>query len=159
MYYQEELNAVIRDKSIPDHGIPFTEGIEQIGANETAHFTSEAFKETFGFGMEAFADTFPYGWSSLAEYWTKEHPEYAPTGIVAMGENSSALQSSRGVRRFIKFPSVEASWMSVAKEIEIKGRFGAWFNNKESDEDTYEVVLNSIVPRLTRAIVSEDGTK
>ena len=90
----------------------------------------------------------------LSKFWN-DNPKYAPNGVFKMIENTSELQVSRGERKFITFPTLVASMMTVAKDIELVGRFGAWFNNLEKDQTRYEQTLNSIIPHYTNEILTE----
>lgn len=137
-----------------NHSETFVKGIEQLFRNETRHFKSSLFLETYGAGMEATVNSFPYGWNRLSKFWN-ENPNYAPNGVFKMIENTSELQVSRGERKFITFPNLTASMMTVAKDIELIGHFGAWFNNIEKDQIVYEQTLNSIIPHYTIEILKE----
>jgi len=118
--------------------------LEALFRNETAHFKSTNYVITFSPGMEATVDFMPYGWSSLAPFW-KEHPEYAPVGIHKQVENNSRMMASRGERRFIKFPSVEAGMMTVAYRLSLKGwDTGAWASNDKAAQDKYRAYLLGI---------------
>lgn len=136
------------------HTPAFMKGIEQLIRNETDHFKSLAFLETYGAGMEAFSEVFDYGWNKAKGFWNK-NPQYAPIGIIHMNENTSDLQVSRGQRKFIKFPNMLASIMTIIAVIEIDGRFGNWFNNNDFDETKYEQELNDIIPRYINQILAE----
>ena len=158
MDIQKETKEGFREarKYIPSDN--FLIGVEQLGRNETDHFKSGLYALTYGFGMESFKPLFDYGWDKALAFWTN-NPQHAPIGIVPMTENSSALQSSRGVRQFLKFPSILSSILTVAAIIEVDGRFGNWFNNRDCDETTYEQELNSIIPHFMNEIIAEDGAR
>ncbi len=136
------------------HSVAFVKGIEQLFRNETRHFQSSAFLQTFGAGMEATVPEFPYGWHRLEKFWL-DNRNYQPIGVFKMVENTSELQVSRGSRVFVKFPDLTSSMMTVAKNVELLGSFGAWFNNLEKDRTAYEQTLNSIIPRYTNEILTE----
>lgn len=121
--------------------------VEKIFRNETKHFKSDNFLMTYGAGMEAFSDNFPYGWSSAKVFW-QNNLDYLPEGIHLQKENSSALLKSRGVRKFIIFPSVEASVMTVAYIINKRnGNGGAWFSTDAVAQRKYNEYLKGIMPR------------
>lgn len=129
--------------------------VEQIYRNETGHFKSGNFIKTLSPGMEAFSETEPYGWSSLKDFWEK-NKNYAPTGIFKQVENSSGMLESRGERKFIVFPTIEASMMSVAFVIMSRGGDGgAWFSiSDQAQRDKYNNYLAQINPRLVNANIS-----
>lgn len=152
-----ELEKIVKDslrKLMKVHSVDFVRGIEQLFRNETRHFESPMFPITWGAGMEAFTPEFPYGWTRLNIFWL-DNKEFQPVGTHKEVENSSELQTSRGVRTFIVFQNLTASMMSVAKDIELIGGFGNWFDNVKADQAQYEQTLNSIVPRFTNEILAE----
>jgi len=152
-----ELEKTIKDslkELMKVHSIEFVKGIEQLFRNETGHFKSSLFPITWGAGMEAFAPEFPYGWTRLNIFWL-DNKDYQPIGIHKMIENTSELQQSRGERKFIVFENLTASMMSVAKDIELIGGFGAWFDNNKADQTAYEQTLNSIIPHYCNEIILE----
>ena len=118
--------------------------VESLFRNETKHFTSGNFLKCFCPGMEATIESFPYGWSSLSNFW-KMHPEYAPIGIYKQVENTSGLLKSRGERKFIQFPNLDASMITVAERLKAKGGdTGAWFSNDPSKQKLYREYLLKI---------------
>lgn len=118
--------------------------IESLFRNETRHFASGNFLKTFSPGMEATIETFPYGWSSLSIFW-KLHPECAPIGIHKQVENTSGLLKSRGERKFICFPNLDAAMITVAERIKAKGGdTGAWFSNDPISQKKYREYLLKI---------------
>ncbi len=135
-----------------DYGKPLAITIERLFRNETAHFKSGGFKQSLSPGMEAVKNTMPYGWSTLEPYWTKEK-SYAPIALINQVENNSAMSKSLGVKTFIKFPTIEASMMSVAYLIHARGGDGGrWFSNQESEQgkalrEKYNLILTQIIPR------------
>lgn len=136
------------------YGIPFGKKIECLFRNETAHFTSSNFGKTLSPGMEVaqvnnkWIDKIPYGWGSMLGYWS-EFPNYAPSGTFDQVENTSALLNSRGVRRFIVFPNIEASMMSVAHLISSRGGDpGTWFSTNVTSQQKYDAILNTIIPHF-----------
>jgi len=151
MKEEDLLNAfkLIVDK----FGWQFASIIEQVFRNETNHFKSSNFLKTFSAGMEAFSDVEPYGWSSAKQYW-RDNKAYAPVGIYKQVENSSAILDSRGVRRFIQFASLEASLMTVAHIINIRGgNGGSWFSvTDKAAQAKYNAALNQIIPRFVNQL-------
>ncbi len=133
------------------YGKPFAARLEQLFRNETRHFTSGNFIRTLSPGMEATAAVLPFGWNSLAQFW-KENPQYAPTSLFSQVDNNSALSGSTGMQHFLVFPNILASMMSVAKKIEINGGdAGTWFDNVKADQQHYDAVLDTIIPRFVNA--------
>lgn len=129
---EKEIIAAIT-KVNEAYGKPAAIKVEALFRNETRHFKSGNYAATFSPGMEAVkkpdgsALPYPYGWTSLREFWD-QNPQYKPTGIHLQVENDSGQAKSRGERAFIKFPSVEAAFMTVAKRLQMKGwDTGAWF--------------------------------
>ena len=93
---------------------------------------------------------YPYGWNSLEPFWDT-HPQYQPIGTFAQAENTSALAKKRGVRTFIQFDTIEASMMTVAELIKIRGgNFGRWFASQDHPEkiQAYNHELDKIKVRL-----------
>ena len=131
------------------YGKDFAQRLEKLYRNETAHFKSGNFAITHAPGMEAFGNDTPYGWIQLTEYW-KINPQYAPTHLHSQIENTSALATaSKKPKRFLVFPSVEASMMSVSYLIKLRGsNFGTWFSKNPKAIADYNLILNSIKPRL-----------
>lgn len=126
--------------------------VEALFRNETKHFKSGNFLKCFSPGMEATVDFMPYGWSSLAPYW-KEHSEYAPIGIHKQVENDSAMMKSRGERRFIMFPNLEAAMMTVAKRLDLKGGdTGSWASNNPDSQKKYREYLLKIKTHLANSL-------
>jgi len=126
--------------------------IEALFRNETKHFTSGNFLICYSPGMEATKDVMPYGWTSLAKFW-KDKPEYAPIGIHKQVENSSRMMASRGERRFIKFPSLEAAMMTVAKRLSDKAWYtGAWASNNVDSQKKYADYLLKIKTPLSNSL-------
>jgi len=126
--------------------------VEQIFRNETEHFKSREFQVSLSPGMEALALTSPYGWGSFAPFW-KANPLYAPVGVHKQVENDSLMSKSRGERTFVQFPSIEASVMSVAFVINLRGGVGgAWFTVTDlKAQKVYTDALNKIIPRFVNA--------
>ncbi len=147
---QDIINALIVVAKKYGKGLAST--IERIFRNETAHFKSGGFLKTLSPGMEAFADSFPYGWSTPAKFW-EESPTYSPKGLEIERENSSAMLKSRGDRKFIVFPTIEASMMTVAYIIHTRGgNGGAWFSvSNEEAQKKYNAILSGIIPRFVNA--------
>lgn len=129
--------------------------VEQIFRTETTHFKSRGFTITLSPGMEAFTKKQPYGWVVAEQFW-KDNKQYAPVGIHNQVENTSALAKSRGVRSFIKFPSIEAAFMTVAFIIYARGGDGgAWFSiNDKVFRKKYNDFLETIRPRFVIKIQS-----
>lgn len=134
------------------YGVVFTKTIEQLFRNETRHFKSGNFAVTFAPGMEAFADTSPYGWTSAKPFW-ESNKNYAPTGIFKQIENNSALAKSIGEKRFIIFPSIEASMMTTAFIIFSRGGAGGtWFSKEKTGIEKYNAELKKIIPRFANTL-------
>lgn len=156
--FKEALLYALKNGHTPD----FMKGIEQLFRNETSHFKSSNFAVTRSAGMEVaktssgFVPSLPYGWTSLEQWW-EDNKDYCPSSTYDQIDNGSELSASRGMRRFIVFPTMIASVMTVCKVIENKGRFGAWFNHNEADEIAYEQTLNSITPRLMNEILEQNA--
>lgn len=133
------------------YGLAHAKRLEQLFRNETSHFKSGNFLKTLSAGMEVGAKViYPYGWSSLVDFW-ENNPQYKPTGTYSQAENTSALAQKRGVRTFIKFGSVEASMMTVAHLIKLRGgRFGSWFSTKADQQLKYEHELDNIKVRIVK---------
>jgi hypothetical protein len=146
---QDIINGLTKVQEVYGHA--FARRIEQLFRNETAHFKSGNFLKTFSPGMEIGGITeFPYGWGSLKTFW-EANPQYKPSGTFAQAENTSALAKKRGVRTFIKFPTVEASMMTVAHLIKIRGgNAGSWFSKNAVQQKKYNEELDKIVPRILK---------
>lgn len=128
---KEIIAAIAKVKGL--YGKPSSIKVEAVFRNETRHFKSGNFAKTYSPGMEAVKRPdgsvlpYPYGWTSLRTFWD-ENPQYKPTGLYMQVENDSGQAKSRGERAFIKFPSVEAAFITVAKRLQMKGwDTGAWF--------------------------------
>lgn len=131
------------------YGIENAKKLESLYRNETKHFKSGNFLICYSPGMEATKEEMPYGWTSLAEFW-KTNPQYAPIGIHKQVENDSAMLKSRGERKFIKFPSVEAAMITVAKRLSDKNWYtGAWASNNVDAQKKYADYLLKIKTSFT----------
>lgn len=128
--------------------------VERIYRNETRHFQSGNFLKTFSPGMEVGkAKVFPFGWPSLADFW-KKNTFYAPSGTFDQEENNSRMMASRGVRTFIKFPTVKAGMMTLAELLRIRnGNAGAWFSHDVTQQQKYADYLKGIVPRFVNNFI------
>ena len=133
---------------------PLAIQVEELTRNETSHFKSEGWVNNLCPGMEAFKEFQPYGWNIVDEFW-KDNPQYAPVKVVDEVENNSAMLNSRGLRHFIKFPTVEAAFMTVAFIINSRGGDGgSWFSiNDDAARKKYNDNLKLIVPRFVNSIV------
>jgi len=145
---QKIIAALTKVKEI--YGKPASIKLEALFRNETRHFKSTNFADTFSPGMEAVKLPngsilpYPYGWTSLREFWDK-NPEYKPTGLHLQVENTSRAAKSRGERAFIKFPSIEAAFMTVAYRLQNKGwNTGAWFSTDPVKQKDYSDYLLKI---------------
>jgi hypothetical protein len=149
MIEKEIESALNKVKEV--YGVNYAKRLEQLFRNETAHFKSGNFLKTLSPGMEVGAKViYPYGWSSLFEFW-ENNPQYKPTGTHSQAENTSALAKKRGVRTFIKFGSVEASMMTVAHLIKLRGgNFGAWFSKNAVQQLAYNHELDKIKVRIVK---------
>jgi len=129
--------------------------VEQVFRNETKHFKSGGFIETLSPGMEAFKEFQPYGWFVVDKFW-KENPNYAPAGIIIKKENSSGMMESRGDRRFLKFPNLEASFMTVAYILNSRGGDGgSWFSVTDATQrKKYNDFLKQIKPRFVNQLIN-----
>ena len=126
--------------------------VESLFRNETKHFKSGNFLICFSPGMEATVETMPYGWSSLSSFW-KQHPEYAPIGIYKQFENDSLMMKSRGERKFIKFPNLDAAMITVAERLKAKGGdTGAWASNDPTAQKKYREYLLKIKTPLANSL-------
>lgn len=134
--------------------------VEALFRNETRHFKSGNYAVTLSPGMEAVkrpdgsALPYPYGWTSLRKFWD-ENPQYKPTGLHLQVENDSGQAKSRGERAFIKFPSVEAGFMTVAKRLQDNGwDTGTWFANSNHPEKqaSYREYLTKIKTPYANAL-------
>lgn len=138
------------------YGKPFAARIEQLYRNETTHFKSGNFLITLSPGMQALpnANNLPYGWASLANFWAL-FPQYAPTGLHLEKDNDSKLSKSTGFQRFLIYPDMEASMMTVAKLIHLRGDdAGTWFSNNPASEKLYDKELDHIIPRFVNANIN-----
>jgi hypothetical protein len=151
MIEKEIESALNKVKEV--YGVNHAKRLEQLFRNETAHFKSGNFLKTLSAGMEVGAKViYPYGWSSLFEFW-ENNPQYKPTGTHSQAENTSALAKKRGVRTFIKFGSVEASMMTVAHLIKLRGgNFGRWFATQDHPDkiQAYNDELDKIKVRIVK---------
>ena len=145
---QEIISALKKVKYL--YGKPAAIKVEALFRNETAHFKSGNFAITFSPGMEAVklpngsVLPYPYGWTSLKEFW-ENNPNYKPIGLHMQVENSSRALKSRGERAFIKFASIESSFMTVAYRLQKKGwNTGAWFSNDKTKQKNYSDYLLKI---------------
>lgn len=137
-------------KKVKDiYGLGLAKTIECLFRNETAHFKSGNFLITLSPGMQATQDHPPFGWSSLAAFWS-ENPSCAPTGIHIQNENTSALAKASGPQKFMTFPDIMASVVSVAELIHIRGgNAGTWFSLTDKIlQDKYNTELSKIIPRF-----------
>ena len=144
---EQNLKGLLKVQEL--YGKDFAQRLEKLYRNETAHFKSGNFAITHAPGMEAFGDTLPYGWVQLSDYW-RMFPQYAPTHLHSQVENTSALaKASKNPKRFLVFPSVEASMMSVSYLIKLRSsNFGTWFSRNPTQIANYNKVLDTIKPRL-----------
>lgn len=148
---QDIINALI--KVAAKYGNPFAARLEQLFRNETAHFKSDQFIICLSPGMQAVTNELPYGWTGLADFW-KLYSGYAPTGIHIENENTSALAKASGAQKFMIFPTIEASMMSVAFNIKLHdNNFGAWFSTNPDLQKKYVAILDTIIPRFVNANV------
>lgn len=145
----EILQGLTKVKEV--YGLAHAQRLEQLFRNETSHFKSGNFLICLSPGMEVGSKTvFPYGWGSLESFWNT-NPHYKPIGVHSQAENTSALAQKRGVRTFIKFGSIEASMMTVAHLIKIRGgNFGAWFSKNTVQQLAYNRELDKIKVRLIK---------
>ncbi len=157
---QLPITKMINDQQIIDgfkiviafFGKPLAARIEQLFRNETKHFKSGNFLITLSPGMQATQNEYPFGWSSLAPFWT-ENPNYKPTGIHVQKENDSALAKASGAQKFMIFPSIEASLMTIAKLIHLRhDDAGTWFSNDPSKQQLYDKELDHIIPKFVNSI-------
>lgn len=126
--------------------------VESLFRNETKHFKSSNFLICYSPGMEATVEMYPYGWSSLKPFWDK-NPQYKPLGIYKQVENSSGLLKSRGERKFIKFPDLDAAMLTVAERLKNKGwDTGAWFSNDSESQRKYREYLLKIKTPLANSL-------
>ncbi len=142
-------------KSISEYGKSYTCTLESLFRNETAHFQSTQWLNCYSPGMEMTKGTDKpcYGWSQLDVFWTETKPEYAPIGIWSAVDNDSALIKSTGLQGFLKFPSVEAGILSVAKLISLRdGNFGSWFSTQQEYQNQYSAILKTIIPRFCNVL-------
>ncbi len=147
---QTILESLIKVKEI--YGKENAVKIEALFRNETRHFKSGNFAICFSPGMEATIESYPYGWSSLKPFWDK-NTNYKPTGIHKQIENTSGLLASRGERKFIKFPSLEAAMLTVAFRLNNKGwNTGAWFSNDPESQTKYREYLLKIKTPLSNSL-------
>ena len=150
MITELEIKAAL-EKVSSVYGLNHAKRLEQLYRNETSHFKSGNFKVTLSAGMEVGSKTeYPYGWNSLKPFWDS-NPQYAPIGTFSQAENTSALAKKRGVRTFIQFGSIEASMMTVAELIKLRGgNFGRWFASQDLPDkiQAYNNELDKIKVRL-----------
>lgn len=146
----EIKNSLIKVKNI--YGKDNAIKVEALFRNETKHFKSGNFQICFSPGMEATVENYPYGWSSLKPFWESK-PEYKPIGIHEQIENSSGLLASRGERKFIKFPTLEAAMLTVAFRLNNKGwNTGAWFSNNPESQKKYSDYLLRIKTPIANSL-------
>ena len=126
-------------------GADFARQIERIFRLETAHFTSEQFKEGNSPGMRAFKTTYPYGWESLDEFAKANSIDGRKFGIgrtfVVRGKNY----------RYVTFPDFKTSLNFVAWFIRNKrgGIPEKWNSLDPKAAADYKTKLNQIIPRYT----------
>jgi hypothetical protein len=128
---------------------------ERIFDMETSHLTSFQFMQTWSPGMEVNPnnpDPPYYGWDSIIPFW-KANPQYAPVGTYTMTESKGILNNGGKVKTFIKFPSLEASVMTICYKMQNNGNNpGAWYSSDPALQEKYTATLNQIIPRITNEI-------
>jgi hypothetical protein len=125
------------------------ENMERIFRLETAHFTSGQFKGTYSPGMEKFYDKYPYGWNTIAKIIWNVAPKYKPIGLQTFTENRTGIKKT-----FIKFPSVEASVMTVCAFLQyFNNNPGRWFSLDKNKQDKYNESINKINPEISNELV------
>ena len=146
---ETEIKAALL-KVCETYGKLFAARLEQLYRNETRHFTSGNFLKTLSPGMQATSKSLPYGWKSLEQFWIA-NPHFAPTGIFEQVENTSKLATSIGKQKFMVFPSVYASMMSLSKLFSLRNNnFGTWFSTDPIKIEAYNKELDAIIPRIVR---------
>lgn len=149
---EEQIIAAIK-LIIEKYGRPLAIQVEQLTREETKHYQSLGWLNDLCPGMEAFKEFQPYGWFVADKFW-KDNPQFAPLGIADMIENSSDMAASRGTRHFLKFPTIEAAFMTVAYIINSRGGDGgSWFTTTDAKARTkYNIDLKMITPRFVNSI-------
>lgn len=130
------------------YGKSIAENVERIYRLETANFKSEQFLKSYSAGMMAFSDYYPYGWTTLGkEYWNKFNK---PVGVVSVGENPGLSGTGGGVKKFVKFASLDDAMLTLAYFLKTHNNNpGRWYSKNPEDQYTYNKTIENINPILT----------
>ena len=148
MSITDQFKAALK-KVVAKYGLDIASNVEKIFRLETANFTSGQFKGTFSPGMEKATNTYPFGWTSLGNSVWKENPQYAPHDFLPFTENATGK-----TKYFIKFPSLEASVMTIAQFLKnVNNNPGRWYSMEPDLQEEYAAKLSNIKPSLLNEIV------
>lgn len=136
-------------KAANEYGMNYARRVEQLMRWETAHFTSQQWKEGNTSGMEATSTAWPYGWASLAEWAAFNRYDPLEFSTYTMRENNTGI-----TKRFIRFPSAGAFVDFVAWFIYNKrgGHFGKWYSLNEQAANNYLASISEVKPRIVDSL-------
>lgn len=144
----EQLASAL--KLIQDqYGVEYARDIERLIRWETAHFTSQQWKQGNTAGMEATAPTWPYGWNSLETFATMFSIDPALFSTYSMIENNTNV-----TKTFIRFPNIYSFVLFLAWFIANRrqGRIGYWYSLNKTNADNYENKIAGVVPRIVNSL-------
>ncbi len=125
------------------YGTNYARLIEKLYRYETAHFTSGQYAKTWSAGMVATSTAFPFGWASLDEFLAA-NPQYkGDFGTVQMN-------TSRGVKKYVKFPNLESAVFFISWFIQNKrgGDVGKWNSLDAGESASYLAELSRVSARF-----------
>ena len=125
------------------YGTNYARLIEKLYRYETAHFTSGQYVKTWSAGMVATSTAFPFGWASLDEFLAA-NPQYkGDFGTVQMN-------TSRGVKKYVKFPNLESAVFFISWFIQNKrgGDVGKWNSLDAGESASYLAELSRVSARF-----------
>lgn len=121
-----------------EYGPAIARNVERIFRLETAHFTSQGWRQTLGAGMHPWANTFPYGWTSVQDLWD-QYPEYRPIGVAELTEGGTGKS-----RWYLVFQGI-GGFMSLAEYLSHYGNnAGRWYSTNAAQQAYYESKLQNI---------------
>ena len=130
---------------IEKYGYNVARNVEKIYRLETAHFTSDVYKNTGSAGMLAFSDNIPYGWTSLAEFWYN-NSKYKPIGIY-----TKYLPGLEGPKRYdyLKFKNYGGFYSLAVFLSKYNNKPGRWYSTDPHLQEEYESRLENITLKYT----------
>lgn len=118
---------------------------EKIYRLETAHFSTNNFKNTFGAGFEAAKNYYPFGWNSLKSFWDA-HPNLAPKTFYSQNENvQKDISGSGKLKKFLIFPNLTGGIRAVCEILSYRGNdVGRYFSNDIKSQEQYRNKISKI---------------